>query len=45
VTGMLKLGWLQPGATVAAVRTPDGWGATISLDLAAVWRPRHAEGL
>lgn len=45
VTGMLKLGWLQPAATVAAVRTPDGWGATISLDLAAVWQPRHAEGL
>lgn len=45
VTGMLKLGWLQPAATVAAVRTPDGWGGTISLDLAAVWQPRHAVGL
>jgi hypothetical protein len=40
VTGMLKLGWLQPAATLAAVRTPDGWGATIALDLAAVWQPR-----
>jgi hypothetical protein len=45
VTGMLKLGWLQPAATVAAVRTPDGWGGTIALDLAAVWQPRHVEGL
>lgn len=37
VTGMLKLGWLQPAATVAAVRTPEGWGGSIALDLAAVW--------
>jgi hypothetical protein len=44
VTGMLKLGWLQPAATVAAVRTPEGWGATLALDLAAVWNPRHGEG-
>jgi hypothetical protein len=41
VTGMLKLGWLQPAATLAAIRTPDGWGATLSLDLAAVLRPRE----
>jgi hypothetical protein len=40
VTGMLKLGRLQPAATVAAVRTPDGWGGAIALDLAAVWEPR-----
>jgi hypothetical protein len=45
MTGMLKLGWLQPAATVAAVRTQDGWSGTISLDLAAVWQPRHVEGL
>jgi hypothetical protein len=45
VTGMLKLGWLQPAATVAAVRTPDGWGANIAVDLAAVWQPRHVEDL
>jgi hypothetical protein len=42
---MLKLGWLQPAATVAAVHTPDGWGATISLDLAVVWQQRHVEDL
>jgi hypothetical protein len=45
VTGMLKLGWLQPAATLAAVRTPDGWGATLAIDVAAVWRPRQIEGL
>jgi hypothetical protein len=45
VTGMLKLGWLQPAVTAAVVRTPDGWGGTIALDLAAVWQPRHVEGL
>lgn len=45
VTGMLKLGWLQPAATLAAVRTPDGWGATLSVDLAAVWHPRRVEAM
>ena len=45
VTGMLKLGWLQPAATIAAVRTPDSWGATIAVDLAAVWYPRHSNAL
>jgi hypothetical protein len=45
VTGMLKFGWLQPAATIAAVRTPDGWGGTIALDLAAVWHPRRVDDL
>ncbi len=27
--------WLQPGITLAMVRTPDGWGGTIALELAA----------
>ncbi len=45
VTGMLKLGWLQPAATIAAIRTPDGWGGTLAVDLAAVWRPRHVARL
>jgi hypothetical protein len=45
VTGMLKLGWLQPAATIAAVRTGDGWRGAIALDLAAVWQPRRVEGL
>ena len=45
VTGMLKLGWLQPAATLAAVHTADGWGGVIALDLAAVWQPRRVEGL
>lgn len=45
ITGMLKVGWLQPAATLAAVRTPEGWGGTLSLDLAAVLYPRHAEPL
>jgi hypothetical protein len=45
VTGMLKLGWLQPAATLAAVRTHDGWGGAIAVDLAAVWQPRHVEDL
>jgi hypothetical protein len=43
VTGMLKMGWLQPAVTVATVRTPEGWGGTIALDLAAVWQPHHVE--
>jgi hypothetical protein len=43
ITGMLKLGWLQPAATLAAIHTPDGWGATLSVDLAAVMRPRESE--
>ncbi|HUS30130.1 MAG TPA: hypothetical protein VMZ53_16600 [Kofleriaceae bacterium] len=45
ITGMLKSRWLQPAATLAAIRTPDGWGATLSLDLAATLQPRYAEGL
>jgi hypothetical protein len=27
--------WLQPALTLAMVRTPDGWGGTIALDIAA----------
>lgn len=27
--------WFQPGVTLAMVRTPDGWGGTIALELAA----------
>ena len=27
--------WFQPALTVATVRTPEGWGATIAIDLAA----------
>lgn len=27
--------WMQPGITIAMVRTPDGWGATLAIDLAA----------
>jgi hypothetical protein len=45
VTGMLKMGWLQPAVTLAAVRTPDGWGGTIALDLAAVMQPSYVEDL
>jgi hypothetical protein len=45
ITGMLKMGWLQPAATLATIRTPDGWGATLSLDLAAVLQPHYAEPL
>jgi hypothetical protein len=33
--------WLQPALTVAMVRTPEGWGGTIALDLAAT---RHRDG-
>lgn len=41
VTGRLastdgKGWWVQPALTLATVRTPDGWGATIAVDLAAV---------
>lgn len=43
VTGMLKLGWLQPAATIAAVRSADGWGGAIAIDLAAVMQPRHGD--
>jgi hypothetical protein len=27
--------WFQPGLTLAMVRTPDGWGGTIALEIAA----------
>ncbi len=27
--------WLQPAITLAMVRTPDGWGGTIAIDIAA----------
>jgi hypothetical protein len=32
--------WFEPGVTLALVRTPDGWGGTIAIDLAAT-RHRH----
>jgi hypothetical protein len=36
ITGMLKLGSsFQPAATLATIRTPDGWGVTLAVDLAA----------
>jgi hypothetical protein len=34
--------WLQPALTLAMVRTPEGWGGTIALDLAAT-RHRHGD--
>ncbi|NVB76995.1 MAG: hypothetical protein HOV81_01250 [Kofleriaceae bacterium] len=34
-------GWfLQPALSLATVRTPDGWGATLALDIAASGKPR-----
>ena len=34
-------GWfIQPALTLAAVRTPDGWGGTLMLDLAATGQPK-----
>ncbi len=34
--------WFQPALTVAMVRTPDGWGGTIALDIAASrYRTKH----
>lgn len=32
--------WFQPALTLATVRTPEGWGGTIALDLAAASPPR-----
>jgi len=34
-------GSLQPALTLATVRTPEGWGATLALDLAASARLRR----
>ena len=45
ITGRWTRGWFQPALTLAAVRTPDGWGGTIALDLAASAQPRYAEPL
>ncbi len=46
VTGRLAKtngqGWpFQPALTLATVRTPDGWGATIAIDLAASAKTRR----
>lgn len=36
--------WLQPGITLAMVRTPEGWGGTIALDIAASrYRDKRSE--
>ena len=36
-------GWLHPVSTLATVRTPEGWGATIAVDLAASARTRRGD--
>jgi hypothetical protein len=46
VTGRLARtngeGWrFQPALTLATVRTPEGWGATIAIDLAASAKRPH----
>jgi hypothetical protein len=33
--------WFQPAVTLATVRTPEGWGGTVALDLAASAPPPH----
>lgn len=33
--------WFQPALTLATVRTPEGWGATIAIDLAASAKGRR----
>jgi hypothetical protein len=45
ISGMLKLkgGSFQPAGTLAAVHTPDGWGATLLLDLGVLWGARQPE--
>ena len=45
ITGGMTFGWLRAAATLATVRTPDGWSGTLALDLAASSAPRRAEPL
>jgi len=40
IGGRASQHWFQPALTLATVRTPERWGGTIALDLAASGPPR-----